>query len=221
MEAVFTFTAVVALAEIGDKKQLLAIVLATRKADQRRVLVTVLIINTVMFVGELGVGIFAHSAALIADSADMFGDAFVYALSLYALNRGDRWKAGAALAKGLFILAFGIAVLIGIGFRISSSTPPMSGLMLAASTLALIANLWCFRLLWKFRKQDINMSSTFECSQNDILANVGVVAAAIAVALLRSPWPDIVVAALIAFVFLRSAFRVLRSAWPEWRNSPA
>ena len=60
MEAVFTFTAVVALAEIGDKKQLLAIVLATRKADQRRVLVTVLIINTVMFVGELGVGIFAH-----------------------------------------------------------------------------------------------------------------------------------------------------------------
>ena len=101
MEAVFTFTAVVALAEIGDKKQLLAIVLATRKADQRRVLVTVLIINTVMFVGELGVGIFAHSAALIADSADMFGDAFVYALSLYALNRGDRWKAGAALAKGL------------------------------------------------------------------------------------------------------------------------
>lgn len=193
--------------------------LMARKADQRRVLFTVLAINAVMFVGELSVGLFAHSAALIADSADMFGDAFVYALSLYALDRGDRWKAGAALAKGAFILAFGIAVLVEIGLRISSGTPPMSELMLAASVVALIANLWCFRLLWKFRKQDINMSSTFECSQNDIIANVGVVAAAIAVALLQSPWPDIVVAALIAFVFLRSAIRVLKSAWPEWRGT--
>lgn len=188
-----------------------------RRGEQRRVLIAVLGINAAMFVAELAVGILAGSAALIADSADMFGDAFVYALSLYALDRSDRWKAGAALTKGLFILAFGIGVLVEIAARVASGAPPLSGPMLVMSLVALAANLYCFRLLWQFRHQDLNMASTFECSQNDIVANIGVVLAAIAVWYWQSPWPDIVVAAVIAFVFLRSAFRVLRAAWPEWR----
>lgn len=192
-----------------------------RKADQRRVLIVVLVINAVMFLGELAVGLIAGSAALIADSADMFGDAFVYALSLYALDRTERWKAGAALAKGLFILAFGITVLIEISARIASGAPPLSGPMLVMSVIALAANLYCFRLLWRFRDHDLNMASTFECSQNDIIANVGVVIAAIAVWYFQSPWPDILVAAFIAFVFLRSAVRVLRAAWPEFRSASA
>ena len=192
-----------------------------RTADQRRVLVTVLVVNAVMFAAELGVGLWAGSAALIADSADMFGDAFVYALSLYALSQGDRWKAGAALAKGVFILAFGLTVVVEIAMRIASGVPPLSGPMLAMSVLALAANLYCFRLLWRFRAQDINMSSTFECSQNDIIANVAVVLAAIAVWYFRSPWPDIIVAGLIAFLFLRSAIRVLREAWPQFRQASA
>lgn len=190
-----------------------------RRADQRRVLITVLVINAVMFAGELTVGLIAGSAALIADSADMFGDAFVYALSLYALDRSDRWKAGAALAKGIFILAFGVIVLIEISERIASGAPPLSGPMLVMAIIALAANLWCFRLLWRFRDHDLNMASTFECSQNDIIANVAVVLAAIAVWYLHSPWPDILVAAFIAFVFLRSAVRVLRAAWPEFRQA--
>lgn len=190
-----------------------------RRADQRRVLITVLVINAVMFAGELTVGLIAGSAALIADSADMFGDAFVYALSLYALDRSDKWKAGAALAKGLFILAFGVIVLIEISARIASGAPPLSGPMLVMAIIALAANLWCFRLLWRFRDHDLNMASTFECSQNDIIANVAVVLAAIAVWYLHSPWPDILVAAFIAFVFLRSAVRVLRAAWPEFRQA--
>ena len=198
-----------------------AIALLARKAEQRRVLIIVLGVNAVMFAAELAVGILANSAALIADSADMFGDAFVYALSLYALDRSARWKAGAALAKGLFVLLFGLAVLIEIAARIASGAPPLSGPMLVMSIIALAANLYCFRLLWQFRHQDINMASTFECSQNDIVANVGVVIAAVAVWYLQSPWPDILVAAIIAFVFLRSAVRVLRSAWPEFREASA
>lgn len=190
-----------------------------RRGEQRRVLIAVLCINAAMFVAELAVGILAGSAALIADSADMFGDAFVYALSLYALGRSDRWKAGAALAKGLFILAFGIGVLIEIVARVASGAPPLSGPMLVMSLIALAANLYCFRLLWQFRHQDLNMASTFECSQNDIVANIGVVLAAIAVWYWQSPWPDVVMAAIIAFVFLRSSFRVLKAAWPKFRDS--
>ena len=76
-----------------------------QREDQRCVLLIVLAINAVMFVGEFGAGLFAGSVALMADAVDMFGDAMVYGLSLYALNRSERWRDGAAVAKGVFILA--------------------------------------------------------------------------------------------------------------------
>jgi Co/Zn/Cd efflux system component len=185
--------------------------------DQRRVLLIVLAINAVMFVLEFGAGLVAGSAALMADAVDMLGDALVYGLSLYALSRSDRWKGGAAMAKGLFILAFGIGILIDIAVKLRSGIPPSSSLMLGFGALALVANLACLRLLWRFRAQDVNMASTFECSRNDVVSNVGVLVAAGAVALTHAPWPDIVVGAIIAAVFLRSAFSVIRNAAPELR----
>lgn len=187
------------------------------QAEQRRVLVIVLLINTVMFVAEFGAGVVAGSAALMADSVDMFGDALVYGLSLYALARSDRWKAGAAMSKGLFILAFGLAVLVDIAVKLKSGVPPSSTLMLIFGAIALVANLACLRLLWRFRSQDVNMASTFECSRNDVISNVGVLVAAGAVAQSASPWPDIFVGAAIAVMFLRSAFRVIGSALPALR----
>lgn len=181
-------------------------------------LVIVLLLNATMFVVEFGAGVIAGSAALMADSVDMLGDALVYAVSLYALDRGIRWRAGAALAKGVFILALGVGVLIEIGVKITLGVPPASGLMLAIGSLALLANLSCVALLWPYRRHDVNLSSTFECSRNDVVANVGVIAAAGLVAATASPWPDIVVAAGIAALFLRSAVRVIFEAWPQWRG---
>lgn len=169
-----------------------------------------------MFFAEFGAGLIAGSVALMADSVDMLGDAMVYALSLYALTRGDRWKAGAALAKGGFILLFGVGVLVEVAMKIATGTPPSSSLMLGFGGLALVVNLACLALLWRFRTHDVNMSSTFECSRNDVIANCGVLLAAAGVVLLRSPWPDIVVGAAIAAVFLRSAIRILGRAWPEF-----
>jgi Co/Zn/Cd efflux system component len=141
----------------------------------------------------------------------------VYGVSLYALSRSARWKAGAATFKGVFILLFGLGVLVEIGVKLTYGVPPTSSLMLAFGILALAANLVCLRLLWRFRHQDINMSSTFECSRNDVLSNVGVIIAAGLVWSTASVWPDIVVAAVIAGLFLRSAFTVLRDALPQLR----
>jgi cation diffusion facilitator family transporter len=190
-----------------------------RQADQRRVLVTVLAINAAMFVVEFGAGLVAGSAALMADSVDMFGDALVYGISIYALTRSARWKAGAALAKGLFILVFGLAVAVDIVVKLRTGVPPSSTLMLVAGAAALVANLTCLRLLWRFRAQDVNMASTFECSRNDVISNVGVLLAAGGVALFTSPWPDILVGGVIAVLFLRSAFRVIAAALPELRSA--
>lgn len=188
-----------------------------RKAEQRRVLLIVMAINFVMFVAEFGGGLIAQSSALMADSVDMLGDAVVYAISLYALTRGPRWEAGAALAKGGIILAFGVAVLVEIADKIVNGVPPSSTLMLAFGGLALAANLTCLALLWGFRSENVNMSSTFECSRNDVASNIGVLIAAGLVAFTHAAWPDIIVGGIIALIFLRSAWRVLADAIPAWR----
>ena len=190
------------------------------RGDQRRVLVIVMIVNIAMFVAEFGAGVVAQSSALMADSVDMLGDAFVYALSLYALSRGTRWQAGAALTKGLIILAFGLGILIEIASKIGNGVTPSSRLMMIFSAIALLANGFCLALLWRFRKLNVNMRSTFECSRNDVASNIGVLAAGALVAVSGSFWPDIVIAAIIAAIFLRSALSVLSSAWPVFRGRP-
>lgn len=139
-------------------------------------------------------------------------------MSLYALSRGDRWKAGAAFAKGVFIQALGLAVLIQIGVKIVYGVPPLALPMLLFGLLALAANLACLALLWPYRKQDINMSSTFECSRNDVISNVGVILAAGLVRVFGSPWPDIIIALIVTGLFLRSAIAVLRIALPEIKS---
>ncbi len=201
-------------ADKGSELELLA-----QQADQRRVLVIVLILNALMFVAEFIAGLIAGSAALMADSVDMLGDATVYGLSLYAMGRSIRWKAGAAVAKGIFILALFAGILIQIVTRLETGVPPSSTLMLIFGGIALAVNLYCLRLLWRFRTLDVNMSSTVECSRNDAVANVGVLIAALAVALSGSFWPDIIVAGIIAALFLRSALRMLNEAVPILRHA--
>jgi cation diffusion facilitator family transporter len=188
-----------------------------RQADQRRVLVIVLVINAVMFILEFGAGIVAGSTALMADATDMLGDALVYAVSIYALARSDRWKAGAAMFKGVFILALGVGIVLNVIAKVQSGIPPSSTLMLAFGGLALIANVVCLRFLWQFRSEDVNMASTFECSRNDVISNVGVLVAAGAVAFLDSPWPDILIGSAMAVLFLRSSLRVMADAAPQLR----
>jgi len=191
------------------------------KAGQRRVLLWVLAINALMFVIEFSAGYIANSSALMADAVDMLGDAIVYVLSLFALHRGARWEAGAALAKGAIIFLFFIGIVVEIACKLRHGVAPSSDLMLIFGFLALLANVTCLGLLWRFRKTSVNMSSTFECSRNDVVANVGVLCAGGAVAMFHSAWPDIVIGGLIALVFLRSAIRVLREAWPQFKRGSA
>lgn len=192
--------------------------LATR-SSQRKVLVAVLAINLVMFVLELGAGVVSGSMALIADSIDMFGDASVYALSLYALDRGRRWHARAALVKAAIVAAFGVWILFEVVRRFIEGGVPTAEVIGVVGLVALIANVTCLALLWRFRSQDVNMSSTFECSRNDVLANFGVLGAAAGVWLTGAAWPDLLIGCLIAAVFLRSAVSIFRVAWPQAKSA--
>jgi len=185
-----------------------------RQGDQRRVLIIVLMINAVMFVAEFAAGILAGSVALMADAVDMLGDALVYGLSLYALDKGNVWKARAAVAKGMFILLLGVGVFYQLGWKVMTGVPPVTPIMFGFGAAALAANVGCLLLLWRFRSDDVNMASTFECSRNDVIANVGVLVAAVGVTASNSIWPDVVVGLLIAVIFVRSAVHVLSEAYP-------
>lgn len=180
--------------------------------SQARVLWIVLGINAVMFLVEGTAGILAHSTSLMADSLDMLGDSLVYGFSLFVISRSQRWQAGAALAKGIFMLFFGLAVLGEAAHKAIYPVLPDAYTMGVIGGLALAANLVCFFLLYRHRSTNLNMSSTWLCSRNDLIANTGVLTAAAAGALLLSHWPDILVGVAIAALFLKSAFTVLSQA---------
>jgi Co/Zn/Cd efflux system component len=88
------------------------------------------------------------------------------------------------------------------------------------SLLALLANGTCLMLLWKHRAEDVNMSSVWECSRNDIATNLAVLLAAAGVWLAQAGWPDLLVGFGLSILLMRSAARVLKSAWREYRHAP-
>ena len=179
---------------------------------RRTTLVTVLWINAVMFGVEFLAGVLADSSALVADSADNLGDALTYGISLYVLNRSLRWRGAAAAVKGFIQIAFGVGVLFGIAYKVVNGFEPLAPAMAGVSALALIANLTCFALLLRHRSEDINMRSVWLCSRNDVIGNIGVLAAAGLVALTGTFWPDVAVGTLLAALFVWTGVGVIRDA---------
>lgn len=175
----------------------------------------VLAINAVMFFVIVAAGLYASSTALLSDSLDNLGDALTYALSLYAVRLGAPMKARVAAFKGLLILLAALAVVGQIGYKLVNPAVPLFELMGAFSLLALAANGVCLALLWRHKAEDINMSSVWECSRNDIAANLAVFIAAGGVWATGSGWPDLLVASFLVVFFLRSAGRVLSAARAE------
>lgn len=187
------------------------------RSRQSATLKIVLGINAVMFIVELTAGLLGNSISLVADSLDMLGDALVYGFSLYVVARGATMKAKAALLKGSIMAAFGFFVLGQAIYQIVFPQLPAFEAIGVIGFLALAANGACFFLLWRHRADDINMSSVWLCSRNDIIANISVLFAAVGVWITHSGWPDILVGLALAALFLRSALFVLREATKELR----
>lgn len=179
----------------------------------------VLAINALMFFVIVAAALYAGSSALLADSLDNLGDALTYGLSLWAVHLGLRMKARVAFFKGLLILLAALAVLAQIGYKLINPSVPLFEIMGVFSLLALSANGICLALLWRHKSDDINMSSVWECSRNDIVANISVFIAAAGVWATGSNWPDLLVAFFLAAFFLRSASRVLSSAYAELQRA--
>lgn len=186
---------------------------------QSSTLKIVLAINISMFVAGIGAGIYAGSSALLSDSLDNLGDAMTYGLSLYVVYKASRAKAQVAFFKGGLILLAALIVLGQVIYKLIVPTLPIFEIMGVVSLFSLVANSVCLFLLTRHREDDVNMSSVWECSRNDIASNISVFLAAGAVWFTQSGWPDIVIALCLVGLFLRSAIRVFTSAAHELRKA--
>jgi Co/Zn/Cd efflux system component len=187
------------------------------RGRQRATLQLVLVINAIMFLVIVAAALYGKSTALLADSLDNLGDALTYGLSLYAVSRGAAVKARVALFKGGLIFLAALVVAGQVAWRLVVPGVPLFEIMGAFSVLGLAANSLCLYLLWRHRHEDVNMSSVWECSRNDIAANLAVFVAAGGVWLTGSGWPDILVALGLVVLLLRSAIRVISAALAELR----
>ncbi len=190
-----------------------------RDKSQRSVLLILLAINAAMFVLEIGIGWWAESTALIADSMDMLADALVYAVSLYAVGRSAGIKANAAMLSGVFQLLLGLMVLADILRRLLLGSEPISELMMIMGVVALIANVTCLRLIEKHRQGEVHMRASWIFSKNDVIANLGVIIAGVLVWTLGSRWPDIVIGLVIALVILNGARHIIQDARQEQKQA--
>lgn len=187
------------------------------QAGQRRVLAIVLAINVVSFAMMVAAAVYSGSSSLLSGSLDNLGDALTYLLSLAVVGASLRAKAQVALFKGLLILGAAVAVALQIGWRLAHPGVPVFEAIGIAALLNLALNGACLRLLTPYRHGDVNMASAWECSRNDVFEGFAVLLAAAGVWLFDAGWPDLVIGAALLLMFLRSAVRVLRSGWREYR----
>lgn len=179
-------------------------------AQEARTLKILLAINAVMFVAELTVAWFAESTGLLADSLDMFADAGVYGLALYAVGRSAQAKVRTAHVAGWLQGALALGTLAEVVRRFVVGSHPESTLMIALAAVALVANAICLWLVSRHREGGAHMKASAIFSTNDVIANLGVIAAGVLVTLTGETYPDLVVGAIIAVVVLFGARRILR-----------
>ena len=191
------------------------------EARQRRVLMIVLAINIATFVMMLSAAIYSGSSSLLSGSLDNLGDALTYLLSIAVIGASTRAKAKVALLKGLLILGAAMAVAVQVGWRLAHPEVPIFDAIGIAALLNLAFNGICLWLLTPYRHGDVNMASAWECSRNDVFEGFAVLLAAVGVWLFDAGWPDLLIAAALMVMFLRSAWRVLRSAWRSYKREDA
>jgi Co/Zn/Cd efflux system component len=186
---------------------------------QRSTLIKVLWINAVMFIVIVSAAFYSKSTALFTDGLDNLGDALTYGLSFYFVAKSRAKKAQVALFKGGLIFLATCLIIAQVIYRLVTPVLPLYEVMSIFSIAGLVANGLCLYLLWRHRHEDINMSSVYECSRNDITTNLSVILAAVGVWLFNSGLPDIIIGGLLAVLLLNSSARVIKEALSEMAES--
>lgn len=182
------------------------------QARERRVLLVVLALNVLLVVVLAIAGVLGDSSGLIANALDNASDSVVYAISLFAVGRGARWKARAARVSGVLLLVLAAGVLADAWRRFTSGEAPVGALMMGMGVASAALNLLCVRLLRRIETDDVNIRAATTFSANDAVSNVGILVAGALVAWTGRMWPDLVVGVAVALVALWGGIEILRDA---------
>lgn len=185
---------------------------ADGQARERRVLLVVLALNVLLVVVLAIAGVLGDSSGLIANALDNASDSVVYAISLFAVGRGVRWKARAARVSGVLLLVLAAGVLADAWRRFTSGEAPVGALMMGMGVASAALNLLCVRLLRRIEADDVNIRAATTFSANDAVSNVGILVAGALVAWTGRMWPDLVVGVAVALVALWGGIEILRDA---------
>ena len=180
------------------------------QSKERQVLIWLLVLNGAMFFLEIIMGWLAQSAGLMADALDMFADAAVYGVALYAVGTVASHKLKAAKLAGVVELFLAAGALWRASYQIYVGAQPEANTMIWISVLALAVNVTCLFLISKRKNDGVHMRASYIFSANDVLANLGVIIAGVLVAWFSSPIPDWIIGLLIGFLVLSGAIRILR-----------
>ena len=186
---------------------------------QKKLLITLLVINGVMFVFEFLFGLYAESTGLLADSLDMLADAMVYGSALFVIGKTAMAKANSALLSGVFQMLLGIGVMFEVIRRFLFGSEPISTVMIVISLFALAANIVCLVLLNKHKQGEVHMRATWIFSKNDVIANLGVITAGLLVAYFESAIPDLIIGAIISSVVLYGSYQIFSEAIKARRHA--
>ena len=165
-------------------------------------------------------GFLADSQALKADALDFLGDGLITLLAVLAVTWGLAWRARAALVQGVFLGILGLGVLANTAYRVLVEGEPSAEAMGLFGAVAVAVNVTAALVLIRHREGDSNVRAVWLFSRNDALGNVAVVIAAGFVALTNTRWPDLVVAAVVAGLFLQSAWSIVTAALRDLRPVP-
>ncbi len=187
--------------------------------EYRRRLWLVIAINGTMFVVEMLAGHWAGSKALQADALDFFADTVTYGISMAVIGSAIRTRSYVATAKGISLLAIGLWVLGTTLWQVFVTGVPQAHVMGLIGLLALFGNLASVVLLFRFKDGDANVRSVWLCSRNDMIGNFAVILAAWVVWMSDTRWPDLIVALIMAGLFLSSAWQILVQAREEAANA--
>jgi len=187
----------------------------------KRRLWAVIAINAAMFLVEMTAGQLAGSQALKADALDFFGDAATYGMSLAVIGASVAVRTNAALIKAASLFAMGLWVAGSTVWMVFVRGVPEAEVMGIVGFLALAANVTSVFLLMAYKDGDANVRSVWLCSRNDAIGNVAVMIAALGVWGTATGWPDLIVAAIMASLFLSSSWQIISQALAEKREASA
>lgn len=186
-----------------------------QSSQERRAVTTALVLNATMFVVGATAGVIARSTGLLADALDMLADSFAYGIALLAVGRAPAFKRKAAISSGLILALLGVGVLLETLRRALAGAEPVGWIMIAAASLSLIVNTFVLRLLAPYRRGDAHLRASWIFTRADVIANIGVMLAAVLVMITASPVPDLVIGFAIGAYVIKEAVEILRDARRE------